>query len=273
MFVAEVILRYANFSVPVAAGFLEQDAQREAVGLSEQATCLAPMAPAADDGAEPEPWRLTADQQQKAARLFQAGGSVTEVARVTGMAFSRARTVLEERSLIAPGERLDAWHQLTPDEVREVGGLRELGWSYRRIGEKFGVSRTTVTNRLRAMLEIVDNQSYDGVDEWASRPTMKDFHLPESTRELLSTMAEDTRASERNLIIGAVALLAYALAQTTDGQRCVLAEQTRDPRIIGITTLRPELIVVPRDALLAAPFYTLSFPIDSPDDPPRLRLV
>lgn len=141
---AEVILAYANFSIPVMAA----DESAQAVGLTAQSSGDAPLQPSSDDGSAVSNWHITGDQADLARELFQAGASIAEVARGSGMAWATARQILQA-DVVASGRSLVTWNEMTDQQVCEAAHLRAEGWTYVAIGERFGVSRTAVARRVK----------------------------------------------------------------------------------------------------------------------------
>jgi hypothetical protein len=77
-------------------------------------------------------------------RDYEAGDGCTTLARRYG---------LSENGVLAEvkrsGVELRPPGKLTEVDVAEMARLRAAGWTYRAIGQRFGVSRTAATARLR----------------------------------------------------------------------------------------------------------------------------
>ena len=145
---AEVILRYANFSVPMLKPVTEQDARPAPVGLSVQAASKSRAQLAEDDGEPPTSWRVTDEQKAAALDAFVGGESVSAAARAAGMAASTAHLLLKPE-VEASGRQLVTWNQMTESGVEEAAVLRGQGWSYASLGARYGVTRQAVTRRLK----------------------------------------------------------------------------------------------------------------------------
>ncbi len=75
-------------------------------------------------------------------REYEQGEDITVLARRYG---------ISENGVLAHLERsgLPRRHgKVTDEEVEEMALLREAGWTYRRIGEKYGLTRRSVSRRL-----------------------------------------------------------------------------------------------------------------------------
>lgn len=142
-----MILRYANFSVPLIKGSAEQSAQPEAIGLSNQASLNQVMQSAADDGAPVKPWRVTDEQRALAFAVFASGDSVGAGARAAGIGYATAHQLLAPLAEAA-GRQLKTWNEMSDDELEEAVQLRGEGWTLAALGQRYGVSRQAVTRRL-----------------------------------------------------------------------------------------------------------------------------
>ena len=146
---AEVILRYSNFSVPALKELAERAGSSTHIGLSTQATTEKPLRLAVDDSDPPCNWRVTEAQRAAALEVFVNGGSIGAAALAAGLAWSTTRVLLSPQVVIS-GRNLVTRHQITEDELSEAHRLREQGWSYTALAERYGMSRTALTRRLKA---------------------------------------------------------------------------------------------------------------------------
>ncbi len=126
----------------------EQNAQAPDVSLSAQAVGEGSLRPAQDGRPDGRPWRVSAQQADLARACFEAGDSVGQIAKVTGMVHSTARRLLDAE-ITRSGRQLVTWNSMTAEQVEEARGLRAKGWSYRQLAQRYDVSRTAVTRRLK----------------------------------------------------------------------------------------------------------------------------
>lgn len=101
---------------------------------------------------EPAPWqphalevRLGREVVQQILCEYRAGDGCTVLSR---------RHRVSENAILAllnrEGVTLRPSGKVTPEDVVEMGRLRQEGWTYWAIGVKFGVTRVAVSRRLRA---------------------------------------------------------------------------------------------------------------------------
>jgi hypothetical protein len=142
---AEVILCYANFSVPEIAGDSGQSEADEGC-LSGQAAGLSVLLPASDDGSATKDWRIPPAQRAEVLRLGRQGLPILQIAQRTAMAFSTARLILDStpETTRPVGEQ----QKMSADDVEEARGLRAGGMTLSALGQRYGVTRQAVTKRL-----------------------------------------------------------------------------------------------------------------------------
>jgi len=88
---------YSNFHLP-ALTTPHAGGDQPATTLLDQAGGQLTQQPAEDDSASPsQPWRITTEQRTELLRLHGQGVSVSKAAKLTGMAWSTARLILDNR--------------------------------------------------------------------------------------------------------------------------------------------------------------------------------
>jgi DNA-binding CsgD family transcriptional regulator len=149
---AEVVRHYSNFQIPqMSAGGSRQDLAPPTLAM--QAQGVAGLLPAGDDRPVIRLRRLTARDVAEAVRLYAGGRSLSAIARDLGMSWDSVARLLDRagvrrRDAVVRRPGLRRGQIVTAADVAEAGRLRAAGWSYRQIGEKFGVSREAVRQRL-----------------------------------------------------------------------------------------------------------------------------
>ncbi|MGL5823495.1 MAG: hypothetical protein ACRCYU_01325 [Nocardioides sp.] len=79
-------------------------------------------------------------------REYEAGDGCCTLAVSHGLSENGVLALLKRQGVMLrpPGK-------VTPADVREMARLRERGWTYRAIGERFGVTRVAVKRRIRQL--------------------------------------------------------------------------------------------------------------------------
>ncbi|NJC24238.1 DNA invertase Pin-like site-specific DNA recombinase [Arthrobacter pigmenti] len=90
--------------------------------------------------------KLTPVEVDELVELYAAGTSVRDLTRLFGIHEQTVKAHLRRR-----GVTLRPLRALTPEQHRHASELRDTGWSYQRIGDRFGI--TDVTDR-RAVLNF-----------------------------------------------------------------------------------------------------------------------
>lgn len=87
--------------------------------------------------------RFSPEQLRQILVEYQAGEGCTSLSRRYGISENAVLALLERAGV--PRRPLG---RFTPDDVAEMRRLRQAGWTYREIGEKFGVTKVAVSRRL-----------------------------------------------------------------------------------------------------------------------------
>jgi hypothetical protein len=111
---------------------------RKAVILSPSRPPEAPWEPQALNR------RLPADELAQIIEEYQAGIGATTLALVHGVSENGLRA-----QLTRSGVKIRPLGKVSVDDVAEMARLRANGWTYKAIGEKFGITRTAVSLRLK----------------------------------------------------------------------------------------------------------------------------
>jgi hypothetical protein len=88
--------------------------------------------------------RLPADELAQIIEEYQAGIGATTLARVHGISENGLRG-----HLTRCGIAIRPLGKVTEDAVAEMARLRVAGWTYKAIGERFGITRSAVSLRLK----------------------------------------------------------------------------------------------------------------------------
>lgn len=75
---------------------------------------------------------------------YEAGATVLGLAESYGVPETTMRDFFHRECIVIRPQG-----KVTPEQVEEMARLRERGWTYKEIGDQFGVTRHAVMNRLR----------------------------------------------------------------------------------------------------------------------------